>query len=126
MSGGYLEASERASNEAREHDFVHGPTLHVKVTEHFLDSLRARPMGLEASQDLWALISGRDLHRITCQLRPGQRGALAVAGDGHFHLVIFCRDEVDPAVCALLTVLSEDEAQVVARRRDTILCSLRR
>lgn len=101
-----------------------GPTLHVKITDHFLRSLAERPMGPEASLDLWSLISGRDLHRITVDLYRGQRAALAVAGDGHVHLVIFCRDEADPAVCALLTVLSENEAHVVARRRDTVLCSL--
>ena len=30
----------------------HGPTLHVKITEHFLLSLADRPMGPEASMDL--------------------------------------------------------------------------
>ena len=102
----------------------HGPTLHVKITEHFLLALADRPMGPEASMDLWRLITGRDLHRIACSLSPGKRGALAVAGDGKVHLIVFCRDELDPAVCALMTVLSENEARVVSRRRDTVLCSL--
>jgi hypothetical protein len=47
-----------------------------------------------------------------------------VAGDGHVHLIVICRDAMDPDVCALLTVLSEDEASVVSRRRDTVLCCL--
>lgn len=99
-------------------------TSHVKITDHFLSMLTVRPMGPEASADLWKIITGRQLHEIASNLDRGQRGALGVAGDGHVHVLIFCRDECDSAVCALLTILSEDEAHVVHRRLDTVVCSL--
>lgn len=92
---------------------------HIKLTEHFLE--RAREInGHDRDALNWLLYDGALLD--TAQdLRYGERAAVAL-GRG---AVVFCIDEEDHHVVALLTYLPEEKVKALARRRDTRLVRLR-
>ena len=90
--------------------------LHIKLTDHFLRQAHERMSKRDRNQ-MTAFLLSPALLRVAESIPPGERGAASL-GEG---LIIFCRDEVDPSVLAVLTYLGPGEAYVVSRRLDTTL-----
>lgn len=94
-------------------------TYHVKLTEHFLDRAWERLRDEDVSR-LWRVINDGRLSQLARRLSPGEKGAVGVG----FGYVVFCVDEVDPGVLAILTLLGPGSSEVIRRRRDTRLMRL--
>jgi hypothetical protein len=93
---------------------------HVKVTEHFVQVACERGLDEEHAAELWRWIVSGDAFSMTEALRPGERGAMALAGTGNeLRWVVFMRDVIDPQVAVLLTLM--DDPLSLQRRRDTRL-----
>jgi hypothetical protein len=96
------------------------PLRHIKLTEHALDVASRRLTPPLREPFARALLDGT-LLRLARDLAAGERGAFALAGGGALAAIVFCRDEHDQAVVAVLTVLGEHQVTVLSRRRDTRL-----
>lgn len=90
--------------------------MHVKLSEHFLDQACVRQASNEELVNVMRILTARRLEWAIPRLK-GRRGAVQIGPES---VLVFCQDDHDDEVIALLTILRGGKIQSLTRRYDTV------